>query len=548
MFLGALQAWPQYSAVDRQQILDYFTSQLERVPVAFKAEGFLDKLAREGYTGFSWCRFSEEKKRLVWEAWCVAFTHFMRQFRADFIRMDEVHMDQCISTMLRYVNNSELLKPLFYEWNKWLHKIKAPSDYGMCLVENILQCLSPDDADRFALLQELLQEKINLQNENIEIVNTKINDINNKIAEKEEKINQLEIDIENKQKDIDIGLEEFKSRLRAMYISGNDSLASALVGATDFYDMLSKIEIISQVSKHDNELVNSLMTQLEQFEEAQTQLDIEKTELNANLAEQEECKKELNAAIIELNNDYQESQDYIDRQQAEIASRQADIDQYEADNNAMDAEIAEINEIARQQAEAAAAAAATSQQSSNEENSNNSYSEDNSENDSSDDSAAGGGDNSGDGEIGGSSGTGSYSGALTWPVPGFYSISSGYGYRWGSLHAGIDIAGGGIHGASIVSAGSGTVTLVKSGCSHDYGKDSSCGCNGGYGNYVMVDHGNGISTLYAHCSAVYVSVGQSVSAGETIASVGSTGWSTGNHCHFEVRVNGSTVDPTGYLY
>ena len=333
-----------------------------------------------------------------------------------------------------------------------------------------------------------------------------------------------------------------------MYISGNDSLASALVGATDFYDMLSKIEIISQVSKHDNELVNSLMTQLEQFEEAQTQLDIEKTELNANLAEQEECKKELNAAIIELNNDYQESQDYIDRQQAEIASRQADIDQYEADNNAMDAEIAEINEIARQQAEAAAAAAATSQQSSNEENSNNSYSEDNSENDSSDDSAAGGGDNSGDGEIGGSSGTGSYSGALTWPVPGFYSISSGYGYRWGSLHAGIDIAGGGIHGASIVSAGSGTVTLVKSGCSHDYGKDSSCGCNGGYGNYVMVDHGNGISTLYAHCSAVYVSVGQSVSAGETIASVGSTGWSTGNHCHFEVRVNGSTVDPTGYLY
>ena len=159
MFLGALQAWPQYSAVDRQQILDYFTSQLERVPVAFKAEGFLDKLAREGYTGFSWGRFSEEKKRLVWEAWCVAFTHFMRQFRADFIRMDEVHMDQCISTMLRYVNNSELLKPLFYEWNKWLHKIKAPSDYGMCLVENILQCLSPDDADRFALLQELLQEK-----------------------------------------------------------------------------------------------------------------------------------------------------------------------------------------------------------------------------------------------------------------------------------------------------------------------------------------------------------------------------------------------------
>lgn len=388
--------------------------------------------------------------------------------------------------------------------------------------------------------QKLLQEKIDLQNENIEIVNTKINDINTKIAEKEEKIDQLEIDIEKKQIDIDTGLEEFKSRLRAMYVSGNDSLASALVGATDFYDMLSKMELISQVSKHDNELVNSLMTQLEQFEEAQTQLDIEKTELDADLAEQEEYKKELNAAIIELNNDYQESQDYIDRQQAELASRQADIDQYEADNDAMDAEIAEINEIAKQQAEAAAAAA---QQNSYEEDDDDDYSDD-----SSDDSATGGGDTSGNGEIAGSSGSGSFSGALTWPVPGFYGISSGYGYRWGSLHAGIDIAGGGIHGASIVSAGSGTVTLVKTGCTHDYGKDSSCGCNGGYGNYVMVDHGNGISTLYGHCSSVYVSVGQSVSAGETIASVGSTGWSTGNHCHFEVRVNGSTVDPTGYLY
>lgn len=385
--------------------------------------------------------------------------------------------------------------------------------------------------------QELLQQKIDLQTKNIDIVNTKINDINAKIDEKEEKIAQLEIDIVNKQEDIDEGLEQFKSRLRAMYVSGNDSLASALVGATDFYDMLSKIEFISQVSKHDNELVNSLMTQLEQFEEAQTQLDIEKTELDANLSEQQAYKEELNAAIIELNNDYQESQDYIDRQEAEKAARQADIDQYEADNQAMSAEIDEINEIARQQAEAAAAA---SQQSSYEDDSSDDYS--------SDDSGTGGGDSSGDGEISGSSGSGSYGGSLTWPVPGHYTISSGYGYRWGSLHAGIDISDGGIHGASVVSADSGTVILVKTGCTHDYGKDGSCGCNGGYGNYVVVDHGNGISTLYGHCSAVYVSVGQSVSAGETIAAVGSTGWSTGNHLHFEVRVNGSTVDPTGYLY
>lgn len=159
MFLGALQAWPQYSAVARQQILDYFTGQFGRMSVAIKAEGFLDKFAREDYIGFSWSCFSEEEKRLVWEAWCVAFTQFMRQFQADFIWMDQVHMNQCIDTMLQYVNNQELLKPLFYAWSEWLRKIKVPSDYGMCLVENILRCLPPDDADRFALLQELLKGK-----------------------------------------------------------------------------------------------------------------------------------------------------------------------------------------------------------------------------------------------------------------------------------------------------------------------------------------------------------------------------------------------------
>lgn len=85
-----------------------------------------------------------------------------------------------------------------------------------------------------------------------------------------------------------------------MYISGNDSLASALVGATDFYDMLSKIEIISQVSKHDNELVNSLMTQLEQFEEAQTQLDIEKQNLMLIWLNKKNAKKNLMLQSLNL--------------------------------------------------------------------------------------------------------------------------------------------------------------------------------------------------------------------------------------------------------
>lgn len=394
--------------------------------------------------------------------------------------------------------------------------------------------------------QRQLDEKITLQNENIENVNTIIKDLNKKIEEKEAKIVQLEKDIANKQVDIDEGLELFKDRLRAMYVSGNDSLASALVGATDFYDMLSKMELISQIAKHDNDLVDSLMTQLEQFEEAQAQLDIEKTELDSDLTEQEANKKELNAAMEQLNKDYTESKDYIDRKEADMSSAQRDIDSLEEDNKAMDKETAEIEaEIERQQ-QAAIQQQKEEAAAAEEYNNNDDDYDDNDNTDTSSSDSNSGGDSSGDGETSGSSGSGG--GSLGWPVPGFYNISSGYGYRWGSLHAGIDIAGGGISGTTITSADSGTVIVVKTGCSHNYGKNSSCGCNGGWGNYMVVDHGNGISTLYGHCTDVYVSLGQSVSSGEAIGTVGATGWSTGAHLHFEVRVNGSTVDPTGYLY
>ena len=140
---------------------------------------------------------------------------------------------------------------------------KAENQAEIDELQRELDSLKDDVAEQEAY-QTQLQEKIDLQNKNIDNVNTIINDLNNKIEEKENKIDQLEKDIAQKQVDIDEGLELFKARLRAMYISGNDSLASALVGATDFYDMLSKIEFISQVAKHDDELIDSLKTQLEQ--------------------------------------------------------------------------------------------------------------------------------------------------------------------------------------------------------------------------------------------------------------------------------------------
>jgi murein DD-endopeptidase MepM/ murein hydrolase activator NlpD len=129
----------------------------------------------------------------------------------------------------------------------------------------------------------------------------------------------------------------------------------------------------------------------------------------------------------------------------------------------------------------------------------------------------------------GSSGTGVSSSGLIWPVSG--PVTSGFGMRWGRMHEGIDIAVP--TGTAVHAAASGTVIHA--------------GWLGGYGNLVVIDHGNGLATAYGHNSSIVVGVGQSVSQGDTIALSGSTGNSTGPHVHFEVRVNGAAVDPLLYL-
>lgn len=139
---------------------------------------------------------------------------------------------------------------------------------------------------------------------------------------------------------------------------------------------------------------------------------------------------------------------------------------------------------------------------------------------------------SGSGNGGGSNSYLVGTGQLGWPARG--PVTSEFGYRpiFGDFHTGLDI--GVPSNAPIYAADSGVVINVAS-------------TSWGYGNYVVVDHGGGISTLYAHNNSIAVSVGQSVSKGQVIAYAGSTGWSTGPHCHFEVRVNGSAVNPRGYL-
>lgn len=127
-------------------------------------------------------------------------------------------------------------------------------------------------------------------------------------------------------------------------------------------------------------------------------------------------------------------------------------------------------------------------------------------------------------------------GAFTWPVPGFYNITCYFGSPDpnGAAHRGMDISGGGVLGAPIVACNTGTVIIAQY-------------AHGSYGNYIVLDHGDGIKTLYAHCTALTRGVGETVGRGEQIATVGSTGFSTGPHLHLEVQTGGGLQNPLNYL-
>ncbi len=436
-----------------------------------------------------------------------------------------------------------------------------------------LESLQSDLSQKEAY-QKALQEKITLQQENLDIVCEELDRINQSITETEAAISDTEDEITVMEADIQIGLDEFKLRLRAMYVQGNGSLASALVGATDFYDLLSKYELMSRVANHDNDLVNDLKNKLDACNEKKAQLEDEKTNLDQQQTEQQTKKDEFTTTITDLQNTYAETDEAKEQMERQKEQLSGDVSELEQNNAALDAEEQKIkDDIAKAAAEqkkkdeAAAAAAALKKQqeaeaakkqqeaANNSSSSNNSSSNSSSNSNSSNSNSSSNNNSSSSNSNSGSSSSGSNTGASTpsaggggfsWPCPGFYSISSGFASRWGTFHGAIDIAGGNA-GAAVVASKGGTVVRVVTGCTHNYPKNSSCGCGGGYGNYVIIQHDGTYSTLYGHMASVAVSAGQTVSQGQTIGYVGSTGFSTGFHLHFEVRVNGTKVDPMQYL-
>ncbi|MFR4476374.1 MAG: hypothetical protein ACLT3Y_03625 [Ruminococcus callidus] len=200
--------------------------------------------------------------------------------------------------------------------------------------------------------QKTLQEKITLQQENLDIVSEELDRIAKSIDETTQQISQAEDDIKVMEADIAIGLDEFKMRLRAMYVQGNDSLASALVGATDFYDLLSKYELMSRVANHDNQLVNDLKDKLETCNAKKAELETEKSDLESQQKDQQAKKEEFKAAIEDLQQTYSETDEAKEQMQRQKEQLNGDVTTLKENNKALDAEEDQIKAAIAAAAEA----------------------------------------------------------------------------------------------------------------------------------------------------------------------------------------------------
>ena len=355
---------------------------------------------------------------------------------------------------------------------------------------------------RFITRKLALDNKIEINRQMIELIGDQIEIYDEIIAEKQAELDKA-LEKETAQTEL------LRSRIRAMEENSTYSYASFIFDSSSVTELLSRIGDVNDIMHYDKTLEEEYMAAREDvesikksYEEARHEQELLQTELDTKQAEldaQVEAAYTMIADIETLSDDAQAEYDAIAEEEAK------------AEETLQEA----IRKRAAEQAK---------------------YNQNNNSNNGGGGNSGGSGGNSGGG---GSSGGGSATSLsnLQWPVPSCTLITSRFGYRVApttgasTYHGGLDIGAG--MGASIVAAGAGDVIYA--------------GANGGYGNCVMIDHGNGVVTVYAHMSSIGVSYGQYVTAGQYVGAVGSTGVSTGPHCHFEIRINGAQTDPAAYF-
>ena len=360
---------------------------------------------------------------------------------------------------------------------------------------------------------------------------SKVQVLDEKIAVTREKISSLNDDIKEKQDAYDKGLSEVEdqfdalaNRLRILYMSGNATDLEIIFGAKDFSDLIDKMELVKNLANSDKELISGIQTKLDELSTQKESLEADKKDLETQQSSLKSDQDEFNKLISD-------NDEILKNLYASNSKAQNSLESAALKSDEIESKISEYYAAQKAAAEQAAQAAQSSSSSSSSSSGSSSSS--------SSGSSSSGSSSSGSSSVIVPSGSG-----FAWPTPGFVSRSSEwFEDREVYNHGGIDIAGAGIMGTPVVAAADGTVIATNSSCTHNWGKSYSCGCGGGYGNYVMISHAGGKMTVYGHLTSLTVSTGQSVSRGQIIGYVGSTGYSTGPHLHYECRLNGVRYNP-----
>lgn len=364
---------------------------------------------------------------------------------------------------------------------------------------------------------EKYQKKVDKLTAAVNELDKQATDISTQIVEKKQQAEDLQNEIDETQTKLaeaqvseDNQYEAMKKRIQYLYEEGDVAYIDALMSSASFEDSLNKSEYVDQLSTYDQKQLNKLVKTKNDIAEYQQTLKDDLADVEKVKADLETKQADLDDVISQKNAEINKYSDDVEMQKAlaaEYAKQESELDD-------------KLAELARQE-----------QQRLEEERKQREAEQQQQDNN-------GGSDNSGsDSDNSGSNNGGSTtsSGQFIWPVSG--PITDYFGPRESptagasSNHMGIDI--GCSYGVPIAAADAGVVTVAE------WGESG--------GNYVMIDHGNGFVTMYLHNSSLAVSVGDVVSQGQTIAYAGSTGYSTGTHCHFSVFLNGSYVNPLDYL-
>ena len=364
--------------------------------------------------------------------------------------------------------------------------------------------------------KNLVEQQLNVLNQQIQVSENLLAQYARQITEKEAELEQA------KAKEAEYQA-EFEQRVRAMEERGNVSYWSVLFQASDFSDLLDRIDMIGEIMDADDQVLDQLAEARQAVAQAKTDLEASRQGQQETLAQQQSQQAQLQAQQAEVDQLIQEiatQGDVYAKQIEKLEATQDDVAQQIAEAEAtyqkqLAAEKAAAEKAAAEKAAAEKAAQAAAQKAAQQQKQQSSGS-----------SASG---SSGSSSSSGSQTTASASGFL-WPIASSHRVTSPFGWRTHpitgrrNLHGGIDIAAP--NGTPIMASKAGVVVISQYGSS--------------YGNYVVISHPDGTRTLYAHMSQRNVSAGDTVRQGQTVGLVGSTGSSTGNHLHFETWTGSSS--------